>query len=86
MIVRKKEESNSIEELKRQKLQLEIRKLQLEVWEKERSLGVVHSKLTSDAVAEIKKLQSSSVVNYSNAVIDADVSLEDEEHIVIIQE
>lgn len=46
VIVRSREESKEVERLKKRKLELEVRQLELQVWEKEHLLGIKHSKLT----------------------------------------
>ncbi|KAJ4425940.1 hypothetical protein ANN_27566 [Periplaneta americana] len=47
-VTREEDELNEIEALKKRKLELEIRRLELEVWEKENALHVKHSYLTND--------------------------------------
>ncbi|XP_050310544.1 uncharacterized protein LOC126746362 [Anthonomus grandis grandis] len=47
IIVQNSNETKYLEDLKRKKLELEVRKLELEVWDKERSLNVSHCNLTS---------------------------------------
>ncbi|XP_068084067.1 uncharacterized protein [Anabrus simplex] len=47
VLIQDPQESKEIGSLKKRKLQLEVRKLELEVWEKENALNIEHSPLTS---------------------------------------
>ncbi|XP_068081812.1 uncharacterized protein [Anabrus simplex] len=55
VLVQHPEETKEIESLKKRKLQLEVRKLELEVWEKENLLNIEHSPLTSGVQERGKK-------------------------------
>ncbi|XP_068083801.1 uncharacterized protein [Anabrus simplex] len=55
VLVQHPEETKEIESLKKRKLQLEVRKLELEVWEKENLLNIEHSPHTSGVQERGKK-------------------------------